>query len=88
MTWSWEYLPSEQHVTAGAPANFLAAVEQRAAELVRAAEALYLDGTSYQGSGEPALPRRRRRSARLLRRPAPGARRLPGHATADTLTLR
>ncbi|MGW3045579.1 hypothetical protein ACWC9T_37435 [Kitasatospora sp. NPDC001159] len=53
MTWSWEYLPSEQHVTAGAPANFLAAVEQRAAELVRAAEALYLDGTSYQGSGEP-----------------------------------
>ncbi|MFF4385001.1 hypothetical protein [Kitasatospora sp. NPDC001547] len=53
MTWSWEYLPSEQHVTAGAPAGFLTAVEQRAAELVRAAEALYLDGTSYQGSGEP-----------------------------------
>ncbi|CAN3979918.1 hypothetical protein [Kitasatospora purpeofusca] len=53
MTWSWEYLPSEQHVTAGAPADFLAAVEHRAAELVRAAEALYLDGTSYQGSGEP-----------------------------------
>ncbi|MFC5661801.1 hypothetical protein ACFP3U_02250 [Kitasatospora misakiensis] len=53
MTWSWEYLPSEQHVTTGAPTDFLAAVEQRAAELVRAAEALYLDGTSYQGSGEP-----------------------------------
>ncbi|WP_033820984.1 hypothetical protein [Kitasatospora sp. MBT63] len=53
MTWSWEYLPSEQHVTAGAPADFLAAVEHRAAELVRAAEVLYLDGTSYQGSGEP-----------------------------------
>ncbi|MFD4661071.1 hypothetical protein ACFWP2_36265 [Kitasatospora sp. NPDC058444] len=52
MTWSWEYLPSERHVTAGALADFLAAVEQRAAELVRAAEALYLDGTSYQGSGE------------------------------------
>ncbi|MFI6850434.1 hypothetical protein OG535_40410 [Kitasatospora sp. NBC_00085] len=53
MTWSWEYLPSEQHVTSGAPADFLAAVGERAAELVRAAEALYLDGTSYQGSGEP-----------------------------------
>lgn len=53
MTWSWEYLPSEQHVTAGAPTAFLAAVDQRAAELVRAAEALHLDGTSYQGSGEP-----------------------------------
>ncbi|MFD4399689.1 hypothetical protein [Kitasatospora sp. NPDC058478] len=53
MTWSWEYLPSEQHVTAGTPADFLTAIEQRAAELVRAAEALYLDGTSYQGSGEP-----------------------------------
>ncbi|MFF7592233.1 hypothetical protein ACFZCK_32645 [Kitasatospora purpeofusca] len=53
MTWSWEYLPSEQHVTAGSPADFLEAVEHRAAELVRAAEALYLDGASYQGSGEP-----------------------------------
>ncbi|MET8627878.1 hypothetical protein ABZW30_29750 [Kitasatospora sp. NPDC004669] len=53
MTWSWDYFPSEQHVAAGAPADFLAAVEQRAAELVRAAEALYLDGTSYQGSREP-----------------------------------
>ncbi|MEU4587373.1 hypothetical protein AB0F92_35855 [Kitasatospora aureofaciens] len=53
MTWSWEYLPSEQHVTAGCPAGFLTAVEERAAELVRAAEVLYLDGTSYQGSGEP-----------------------------------
>ncbi|CAM5534456.1 hypothetical protein BOQ63_004740 (plasmid) [Streptomyces viridifaciens] len=49
MTWSWEYLPSEQHVTAGCPAGFLTAVEERAAELVRAAEVLYLDGTSYQG---------------------------------------
>ncbi|WP_329611627.1 hypothetical protein [Kitasatospora herbaricolor] len=53
MTWSWEYLPSEKHVTAEAPADFLAAVEHRAAELVRAAAALYLDGTSYQGAGEP-----------------------------------
>ncbi|MEE1782728.1 hypothetical protein PUR71_07305 [Streptomyces sp. SP17BM10] len=53
MTWSWEYVPSEQHVTVSAPADFLAVVEQRAAELVRAAGVLYLDGASYQGSGEP-----------------------------------
>ncbi|MGW3185555.1 hypothetical protein ACWDD9_40435 [Kitasatospora sp. NPDC001119] len=53
MTWSWEYLPNERHVTAGSPADFLTAVARRADELVRAAEALYLDGTSYQGSGEP-----------------------------------
>ncbi|QEV04403.1 hypothetical protein CP971_34435 [Streptomyces viridifaciens] len=49
----WRSGFSEQHVTADAPADFLAAVEQRAAEIGRAAEALYLDGTSYQGSGEP-----------------------------------
>ncbi|WP_327068942.1 hypothetical protein OG500_24370 [Kitasatospora sp. NBC_01250] len=53
MSWAWEYLPSEEHVTAGAPADFLRAVALRAAELVRAAEARYLDGTTYEGSGEP-----------------------------------
>ncbi|MFJ1758427.1 hypothetical protein [Kitasatospora sp. NPDC088134] len=49
MSWSWEYLPDAAHVTAGMPADFLAAVALRADELVRAAEALYLDGTTYQG---------------------------------------
>ncbi|MFJ2186650.1 hypothetical protein ACIOJE_01640 [Kitasatospora sp. NPDC087861] len=53
MSWSWEYLPSEEHVAGGAAAGFLAAVERKAAELVRAAEALYLDGTRYESSGEP-----------------------------------
>jgi hypothetical protein len=53
VTWSWEYLPSPEHVTAGAPADFLTAVEDKAAELARAAEALYLGGAAYQGSGEP-----------------------------------
>ncbi|MFF3114676.1 hypothetical protein ACFVSN_36510 [Kitasatospora sp. NPDC057904] len=53
MTWSWEYLPSEERVIGGAPADFVAALEHRAAELVRAAEALYLDGAGYEGSGEP-----------------------------------
>lgn len=46
MTWSREYLPSEERVIGGAPAD-VAAVEHRAAEL------LYLDGTAYEGSGEP-----------------------------------
>ena len=46
MSWSWEYLPSEEHVTGSAPAGFLAAVALKAAELVRVAEALYLDGTT------------------------------------------
>ncbi len=53
MSWSWEYLPSEEYVTEGAPADFLAAVSAKADELVRAAEALYLDGTTYEGGGEP-----------------------------------
>ncbi|GAA1401096.1 hypothetical protein GCM10009639_42920 [Kitasatospora putterlickiae] len=53
MTWSWEYLPSQERVTGGAPAPFLAVVEEKAAELVRAAEALHLDGSGYHGSGEP-----------------------------------
>ncbi|MBV2152627.1 hypothetical protein [Kitasatospora sp. SUK 42] len=53
MSWSWEYLPSEEAVAGGAPAGFLAAVESKADELVRAAAALHLDGTTYQGSGEP-----------------------------------
>ncbi|MFE2412636.1 hypothetical protein ACFXDE_30265 [Kitasatospora sp. NPDC059408] len=46
MTWSREYLPSEERVIGGAPAD-VAAVEHRAAEL------LYLDGAGYEGSGEP-----------------------------------
>ncbi|GAA0681953.1 hypothetical protein GCM10010193_39580 [Kitasatospora atroaurantiaca] len=53
MSWSWEYIPSEEYVTSGAPADFLKAVEEKAGELVRAAEALFLDGTTYEGSGEP-----------------------------------
>jgi hypothetical protein len=53
LSWSWEYLPSEEHVTSGAPTDFLAAVARRADELVRAAEVFYLDGTTYEGSGEP-----------------------------------
>ncbi|MFD8082805.1 hypothetical protein ACFV4F_14075 [Kitasatospora sp. NPDC059722] len=46
MTWSREYLPSEERVIGGAPAD-VAAVEHRAAELV------YLDGAGDEGGGEP-----------------------------------
>ncbi|MFI5527125.1 hypothetical protein ACIA8O_01085 [Kitasatospora sp. NPDC051853] len=53
MSWAWEYLPDEEGVAGGAPPEFLGAVETKADELVRAAEALYLDGTTYEGSGEP-----------------------------------
>ncbi|MFJ8437434.1 hypothetical protein [Kitasatospora griseola] len=34
----------------GAPPALVAEVEKKADELVRAAEALYLDGTSYRGA--------------------------------------
>ena len=53
--WRWEYDPDETHVIGGptpAPPAFVAEVEKRADEIVRAAEALYLDGTTYQGVGE------------------------------------
>jgi hypothetical protein len=53
VSWSWEYLPSEEFVTAGAPVDFLGAVSVKADELVRAAAALHLDGTTYEGAGEP-----------------------------------
>ncbi|WP_160311143.1 hypothetical protein [Streptacidiphilus anmyonensis] len=49
MSWSWEYLPSQEYVTEGAPQDFLTAVAGKAEELVRAAEALYLDGTTSSG---------------------------------------
>ncbi|MFJ8360354.1 hypothetical protein [Streptomyces sp. NPDC093984] len=42
MSWAWEYVPDEETVTAGAPRTFLTEVEKKAAELVRAAEALHL----------------------------------------------
>ncbi|MCM1945135.1 hypothetical protein NC315_07070 [Streptomyces sp. G2] len=49
MSWRWEYDPSEEHVAGGAPPAFIAEVERKADELVRAAEALYLDGSLFQG---------------------------------------
>ncbi|MFJ4832391.1 hypothetical protein ACIP79_21185 [Streptomyces sp. NPDC088747] len=53
--WHGEYDPDETHVIGGdtpaAPA-FVAEVEKHADEIVRASEALHLDGTRYQGTGE------------------------------------
>ncbi|WP_149828171.1 hypothetical protein [Streptomyces tailanensis] len=54
MSWEWEYVPDEETVAAGAPPTFLAEVEKRADELVRAAEALYLHGPGYQEADEGA----------------------------------
>ena len=52
MTWSWEYNPSEEYLTDGAPEAFIAEVEAKADELVRAAHVLY-PGRSSGGGGKP-----------------------------------
>ncbi|MEU8581685.1 hypothetical protein ACX9I7_00045 [Streptomyces sp. L500] len=49
MSWRWEYDPSEEHVIGGAPPAFVAEVEKKADEVVRAAAAFYVDGVGYQG---------------------------------------
>ncbi|MFJ4472957.1 hypothetical protein ACIP2X_36460 [Streptomyces sp. NPDC089424] len=54
MSWSWEYVPDEETVASGAPPAFLAEVEKKADELVRAAEALHLHGATWQGADEGA----------------------------------
>ncbi|MFF4156776.1 hypothetical protein [Streptomyces sp. NPDC001678] len=49
MSWTWEYVPDERHVADGAPPVLVSQVEERAAELVRAAEALHVEGQAYDG---------------------------------------
>ncbi|MCD9141099.1 hypothetical protein [Streptomyces albireticuli] len=54
-TWAWEYDPDPGFVIGGIDnLAFVAQVEQRADELVRAAAALYLDGAKYMG-GSPRM---------------------------------
>ncbi|CAM5556922.1 hypothetical protein [Streptomyces abikoensis] len=53
MSWSWEYVPDEDHVIAGLPPVLVKDVEEKAAELVRAAEVLYQHGASYEGASPP-----------------------------------
>lgn len=54
MTWRWEYVPDHETVAAGAPPDFLAEVEKKAEELLRAADALHLHGPAYQDMDEGA----------------------------------
>ncbi|MFK0104721.1 hypothetical protein [Streptomyces sp. NPDC091217] len=51
MTWRWEYDPDEDYVGGGSPSAFVAEIEKQADELVRAAAAFYLDGSTYQEVG-------------------------------------
>ncbi|MGW5817254.1 hypothetical protein [Streptomyces noursei] len=45
MSWKWEYAFGAENAAKTAPRAFIAAVEKKAAELVRMCEATYLDGT-------------------------------------------
>lgn len=49
MSWKWEYAFGAEEAARTAPAGFLAAVERKAAELVRAAEAFHIHGRAHQG---------------------------------------
>jgi hypothetical protein len=53
VSWRWEYNPDEDFVIGGATPAFVAQVETAAAELTRAAEVRFLDGSSYSEPGEP-----------------------------------
>ncbi|MEU5421460.1 hypothetical protein ACFY1P_06375 [Streptomyces sp. NPDC001407] len=50
-SWAWEYDPDAGYVIGGIDnLAFIAKVEERADELVRAAAALYLDGAKHTGT--------------------------------------
>lgn len=52
--WRWEYDPDAEHVIGGLDDfAFIARVETRTEEFVRAAAALYLDGVAYQDVSPP-----------------------------------
>lgn len=48
MSWKWEYAFGAEEAARTAPAEFLAQVESKADELVRAVEALHIHGRSHQ----------------------------------------
>lgn len=50
MSWKWEYVFGAEATARTAPAGFLAAVERKADELVRAAEALHVHGRAHGGA--------------------------------------
>ncbi|MEV5011416.1 hypothetical protein AB0K74_09480 [Streptomyces sp. NPDC056159] len=47
MSWKWEYAFGAEQTARTAPANFLAGVQKKADELVRAAEAVHLHGRAH-----------------------------------------
>lgn len=49
MSWKWEYAFGAEEAARTAPADFLATVERKADELVRAAEALHVHGRAHDG---------------------------------------
>ncbi|WP_327697502.1 hypothetical protein [Streptomyces sp. NBC_00459] len=49
MSWKWEYAFGAEEVARTAPADFLATVERKADELVRAVEALHVHGQAHRG---------------------------------------
>ncbi|MBW8736137.1 hypothetical protein [Streptomyces sp. NRRL WC-3618] len=52
MSWKWEYAFGAEAAARTAPAAFLGAVERKADELVRAAEALHVHGRAH-GEADP-----------------------------------
>jgi hypothetical protein len=49
VSWKWEYAFGAEEAARTAPAVFLADVERRADELVRAAEAFHVHGQAHEG---------------------------------------
>ncbi|MFE8942534.1 hypothetical protein [Streptomyces sp. NPDC007856] len=49
MSWTWEYAFAAEAAARHLPPAFLTEVEHKAAELVRAAEALYVHGRAHAG---------------------------------------
>ncbi len=49
MSWKWEYAFGAEAAARTAPSDFMAKVEAKADELVRAAEAVHLHGRAHQG---------------------------------------
>jgi hypothetical protein len=48
LSWAWEYAFGAEESARKAPREFLAGVEEKADELVRAAEALYVHGRDHE----------------------------------------
>ncbi|MFI9762601.1 hypothetical protein ACIHFB_32290 [Streptomyces sp. NPDC051963] len=49
MSWKWEYAFGASEAASSLPPDFLATIEAAADELVRAAEALHVQGRAHEG---------------------------------------